>query len=234
MYVLYNTYAVLVKRSTEGRGAVRARFNVAEIAAQALEIVDRDGLGGLSMRTLAAALGTGPMTLYNYVKDRGQLEELVAEAVISGVKLPEPSQDWVEDVRAVAIAMWQAVRQHPNVVPLVLTRRTVSPSSYAPAERLVEALARGGLQDVNLLAAFRAVLALVMGSAQVELAGPLAGPDRDAEQAEVAVRIGRLAGAEHPRLATLAQTSQQSSAAADFSRALDMLLAGMQSAARHG
>ncbi len=29
------------------------------------------------------------MTLYNYVKDRGQLEELVAEAVIAGVELPD-------------------------------------------------------------------------------------------------------------------------------------------------
>src|ERR1700684_1899057 len=174
---------------------MRARFNVAEVAAQALEIVDRDGLGGLSMRTLAAALGTGPMTLYNYVKDRGQLEELVAEAGMSGVEIPDTSQDWLVDVRAVATAIWLAVRRHPNVVPLVLTRRTVSPSSYAPAERLVEALARGGLDGVDLLAAFRAVLGLVMGSAQAELAGPLTGPDRDAEQVAVAAQIGRLAGA---------------------------------------
>src|ERR1700730_15602367 len=86
---------------------MRARFNVAEVAAQALEIVDPDGLGGLSMRTLAAALGPRPMTLYNYVKDRGQLEELVAEAVMSGVEIPDSSQDWLVDVRAGATAIWQ-------------------------------------------------------------------------------------------------------------------------------
>ncbi|WIM89376.1 TetR/AcrR family transcriptional regulator C-terminal domain-containing protein [Candidatus Mycobacterium wuenschmannii] len=206
---------------------MRARFTVGEIADHALAIVDRDGLGGLSMRTLARALGTGPMTLYNYVEDRGQLEALVAEAVIAGVELPEPSHDWAEDVRAVATAIWEAVRRHPNVVPLVLTRRTMSATSYAPAERLVEALTRGGLEGVDLLAAFRAVLALVMGSAQVELAGPLAGPHRDVEQAAVAATIGRLAGDEHPRLATLAQTSQRSTAIDDFRRALDMLLAGV-------
>jgi AcrR family transcriptional regulator len=208
---------------------MRARFSVAEVATRALEIVDRDGLSGLSMRTLAAALGTGPMTVYNYVKDRDQLEELVAEAVITGVELPAPSQDWRQDVRAIAMAIWQAVRRHPNVIALVLTRRTVSPSSYAPAERLVEALARSGLEEADLLAAFRAVLGLVMGSAQAELAGPLAGPERDSEQAAVASQIGRLAGVEHPRLAALAVVSQRSSAAADFGRALDMLLAGVQS-----
>ncbi len=208
---------------------MRARFSVAEVAARALEIVDRDGLGGLSMRTLAAALETGPMTVYNYVKDRNQLEALVAEAVINSVELPAPAKDWQQDVRAVAVAIWQTVRRHPNVIPLVLTRRTVSSSSYGPAERLVEALARAGLADADLLAAFRAVLGLVMGSAQAELAGPLARPDRDSEQVAVASQIGRLAGVEHPRLAALAVASQQSSAAADFERALDMLLAGVQS-----
>lgn len=213
---------------------MRARFSVAEVAAQALAIVDRDGLGGLSMRALAAAMGTGPMTLYNYVKDRDQLEALVADAVINGVEVPATSHDWREDVRAVATAIWQTVRCHPNVVPLVLTRRTVSPSSYFPAERLVEALARGGLEGADLLAAFRAVLGLVMGSAQAELAGPLAGPDRDSEQVAVASQIGRLAGVEHPRLAALAVTSQQSSAAEDFGRALDMLLAGVQSRSASG
>jgi AcrR family transcriptional regulator len=207
---------------------VRARFSVAEVAARALEIVDRDGLGGLSMRTLAAALETGPMTVYNYVKDRNHLEALVAEAVINSVELPALEQDWQQDVRAVAVAIWQTVRRHPNVIPLVLTRRTVSASSYGPAERLVEALARAGLEDADLLAAFRAVLGLVMGSAQAELAGPLSGPDRDSEQVAVASQIGRLAGAEHPQLAALAVTSQQSSAEADFNRSLDMLLAGIR------
>ena len=213
---------------------MRARFSVAEIATEALEIVDRDGLGGLSMRTLAAALGTGPMTLYNYVKDRDELEAFVAEAVMKTVKITAASQDWQDDVCVVATAIWQTVRRHPNVIPLVLTRRATSSTSYAPAERLVDALARGGLEGVDLLAAFRAVLGLVMGSAQAELAGPLAGPDRDSEQVAVASQIGRLAGAEHPRLAALAVTSRQSNAEADFHRALDMLLVGIQSRSPEG
>jgi hypothetical protein len=67
---------------------------------------------------------------------------------------------------------------------------------------------------------------------QVELAGPLAGSDRDVEQVAAAAHIGRLAGGEHRRLAALAQTSQQSTAVADFYRALDMVLAGVQSRSR--
>jgi AcrR family transcriptional regulator len=207
---------------------MRARFTLAEVGAQAIQIVDKDGLAGLSMRSLAAALGTGPMTLYNYVKDREELEGLVAEAVLADVRLPRRSKDWRSDVKAVATAIWRAVRQHPNAAPLVLTRRTVSAAGYLPAERLIEALGRAGLDDLDLLAAFRGVLSLVMGAAQVELAGPLAVPDREQSSVSAAQRIGDLAGTEHPHMAALSETSRHSTMAADFDRALDMLLSGIQ------
>ena len=211
---------------------MRARYTVSDIATAALQIVDRDGLAALSMRSLATALGTGPMTLYNYVSDRNELSELIAEAVIAEVKLPAVSDDWRADVHAVATAMWSTMREHPNAVPLVLTRRTVSASSYAAADRLIEALRRAGLADVDLLAAFRAVLGLVTGSAQAELAAPMSGNRREGEQTAAAARIGRLAHAEHPNVAALSQTSQRSSAAADFERGLDILLAGVASRSR--
>jgi AcrR family transcriptional regulator len=209
---------------------MRARFTLAEVRAHAIQIVDQDGLGGLSMRSLAASLGTGPMTVYNYVKDREQLEGLLAEAVLADVRLPRRTKDWHSEVKSIATAIWRAVRQHPNAAPLVLTRRTVSAAGYLPAERLIEALGRAGLSDLDLLAAFRAVLSLVMGAAQVELAGPLSAADREHSSATAAKRIGELAGTEHPHMAALAETSQRSSMAADFERALDMLLNGIQAA----
>lgn len=214
---------------------MRARFSVAEVGAAAMEIVDRQGLGALSMRSLAAALGTGPMTLYNYVKNRDELEELVAEAIVADIKSPVASDDWRADTVALASALWHGVRRHPNAVPLVLTRRTMSSSSYAVADRLIEAIHRGGLSGADLLAAFRAVLGLVMGSAQAELAGPLSGADRDREQVAVAARIGILAGDEHSHIAALAQVSQQSNAVDDFERGLEFLLDGIaQRAAQVG
>jgi AcrR family transcriptional regulator len=223
MYVLYITYDVRVKRKV----AMRPRFTLTEVQAAALRIVDGDGLSGLSMRSLAAALGTGPMTLYNYVSNREGLEDLVAEAVIAGVEIPAPSDAWVDDVRSIATALWRAVRSHPNAIPLVLTRRTVSPSSYPAAEYLIDALSRGGLSDRGLLVAFRAVLSLVMGSAQVELARLVPEGERDQEQREIAGRIGELAGGAHRHIAALSRVSQRSNATEDFAGALELLLAGI-------
>jgi AcrR family transcriptional regulator len=201
---------------------VRARYTLDDIRSEALRLVDRDGLSALNMRSLATALGTGPMTLYNYVRDREGLEELVVDAVISAVDLPPPTANWRSDTIRIATAIWRAVRAHPAAVPLVLTRRSTSAAAFAPAEALVAALRRSPLDDEDLLAAFRAVLSLVMGSAQTELAGPL-----EATAPDTAARIGALAGQDFPHIEVLSHVSRKSSPEADFTRGLKMLVAGI-------
>src|SRR6185503_1227548 len=143
------------------------------------------------MRSLAAALGTGPMTVYNYVPDKEGLEELVVAAVVAQVRLPDPTDDWQRDAYAIAEAMWRGIRAHPAAIPLVLTRRTSSATGFAVADALIAALGRGGLTDSDRLAAFHAVFAFVVGAVQAELAGPFT---RGRDAGEAATRIGAAAG----------------------------------------
>jgi AcrR family transcriptional regulator len=207
---------------------MRARFTVDEIAAAALRIVDDQGLNALSMRALAATLGTGPMTVYNYVTDKTGLEELVVAAVVAEITVPPPTEDWRHDVHAVAHAMWEGVRAHPAAVPLVLTRRMSSATGFAVAEALVAALTRAGLSDRDRLAAFHGVLGFVIGAAQAELAGPLSADAEDAGDA--AARIGAVAGPEHPHIAALSEVARQTSVDDDFTRGLQMLVDGIAGA----
>jgi AcrR family transcriptional regulator len=51
----------------------------AKIAAAGILIADADGLGAVTMRSVAAAVGTGPASLYRYVVNRGELVELMAD-----------------------------------------------------------------------------------------------------------------------------------------------------------
>ncbi|MBI3226438.1 MAG: TetR/AcrR family transcriptional regulator C-terminal domain-containing protein [Mycolicibacterium cosmeticum] len=201
---------------------MRARFTVHDIAEAALHIVDNQGLAALSMRALATSLGTGPMTVYNYVTDKAGLEELVVAAVVAGIALPTPTDDWRRDVHAIACAMWQGVRAHPAAVPLVLTRRMSSATGFAIVDALVAALGRAGLTGADLLAAFHGVLGFVIGGAQTELAGPLTG-----SAAEAADRIASVAGADHPHIAALAQVAVATSVEDDFTRGLSMLIDGI-------
>ena len=203
---------------------MRARFTSDEIAAAALGIVDADGLSALSMRSLAAALGTGPMTVYNYVPDKEGLEELVVAAVVAEVRLPDPTDDWQRDAYAIADAMWRGIRAHPAAIPLVLTRRTLSATGFAAADALIAALARAGLSDRDRLAAFHAVLGFVLGAAQAELAGPFT---RGRDTADAAARIGSVAAGTYPHIEALSVVAMETTAEEDFERGLRMLLDGI-------
>ncbi|MDT5336301.1 MAG: hypothetical protein QOD90_1806 [Mycobacterium sp.] len=206
---------------------VRARFTRDEIASAALRIVDESGLSALSMRSLASALGTGPMTMYNYVTGKEGLEELVVAAVVAEVSVPAPGRDWRQDVHAVATEMWRGVRAHPAAIPLVLTRRMSSATGFAIVDALIVALGRAELADRDRLAAFHAVFALVIGSAQAELAGPLTG-----DASEAAAKIGAVAGADFPHVERLSKVAMATTVEDDFDRGLRMLLAGIAAACR--
>jgi AcrR family transcriptional regulator len=213
--------------SVEGQVMVRARFTRDEIASAALRIVDESGLSALSMRSLASALGTGPMTMYNYVTGKEGLEELVVAAVVAEVSVPAPGRDWRQDVHAVATEMWRGVRAHPAAIPLVLTRRMSSATGFAIVDALIVALGRAELADRDRLAAFHAVFALVIGSAQAELAGPLTG-----DASEAAAKIGAVAGADFPHVERLSKVAMATTVEDDFDRGLRMLLAGIAAACR--
>jgi AcrR family transcriptional regulator len=203
---------------------MRARFTTDEIAAAALGIVDEAGLSALSMRSLAGALGTGPMTVYNYVPGKEGLEELVVAAVVAEVRVPEPTDDWQRDAYAIADAMWRGIRTHPAAIPLVLTRRTLSATGFAAADALIAALARAGLSDRDRLAAFHAVLGFVVGAAQAELAGPFT---RGRDAVDAAAQIGSVAAGTYPHIEALSVVAMQTTAEEDFERGLRMLLDGI-------
>ena len=199
----------------------KAKFARAQLQEAALAIVDREGLPALSMRSLAGALGTGPMTLYNYVKDRDDLDALVVEAVLAEVRLPREKGDWRADVTAIVEATWRTVRRHPHVIPLLLTRRTLHETTLQWAEGLLEALARSGRSDTELLIAFRTVSGFVMGLAQAQLAGQPASDHPDVARAQA------LPPASYPRLIEIAKAATRLGPDRELRAGLDIVMAGL-------
>ncbi len=204
-----------------------AKFTQAQLQAAALALVDAQGLAGLTMRALGQALGTGAMTLYNYVATREALEVLVVEAVIGEAQWPASNHAcWQDDVRAQAWAWWRAVRAHPHTIPLILTRRSRSPAMLEVSESMLRALAKSGRSGNDLLVAFRAVTALVTGMAQAELAGPLAVQAAESAQGTIA-RFQALPPDRFPHLIDIAGAAGRSAPEDEFLASLDLLLAAM-------
>jgi AcrR family transcriptional regulator len=94
------------------------------IARAALELIDRDGLAGLSMRRLAATLHVGATNLYPYVPGREELLRDVIALLLSEVDLSErPGLGWEECVVSVGASLRGMAMRHPHAFPLVASAR---------------------------------------------------------------------------------------------------------------
>src|SRR4029077_7430561 len=69
----------------EQKGLTRERLVEA-----ALELIDKQGLEGLSMRALAERLQVKAASLYWHVRDRDELLGLLADAILESVSRPPP------------------------------------------------------------------------------------------------------------------------------------------------
>ncbi|MDR0403175.1 MAG: TetR family transcriptional regulator [Treponema sp.] len=56
------------------------------IVAAAMELLNRDGIENLTMRTLAGFLDTKAASLYRHIKDKQDLYDMIAEALIADIK----------------------------------------------------------------------------------------------------------------------------------------------------
>jgi AcrR family transcriptional regulator len=206
-------------------------FDREQIAEAALAVLDRDGLPALSMRAVADELGTGAMTLYNYVTDRVELEALVVDAVSAQIRLPPPGGDWRKRVHAIGLAIAAAVQAHPGVVPLMLTRRSTAPEALRPAEALLEALNEAGLSATQRLVAFRTLLAVITGIVQADVAGPVNHAYSDTSP-NVIDRFSNLERTQFPNLISMAHSARTSSLNQELSAALRLVITAIAAQTR--
>lgn len=86
----------------------------ADIARAAIEIADTEGFDAVSMRRVAQRLGAGTMTLYHYVRNKGELITLMSDAVMAEVVVPEGqlSDHWRTALTQIATRSRQAFAAH--------------------------------------------------------------------------------------------------------------------------
>jgi AcrR family transcriptional regulator len=192
-----------------------------QLASAALTVLDRDGLSGLSMRTVAKELRMSTMGLYRYVADREELERMVVEFVLGTVDTePPPSgMPWQERIEALVRRLRDTVSAHPAVVPLTITHRHRSHGVLRWSETVLTVLAEAGFDGTPLVIALRALLSYVIGAIQLEHLGPLAG--------EGTVAISALPPTEFPRLAETAHHAQDVAADQEFFGGLAALMRGL-------
>src|SRR6476619_894814 len=139
------------------------------VLAAALELIDRDGVDGLSMRRLARVLGRDPMILYRHAPNKAALLDGVAETVLAQRKVGPADPDWAGQLRAVARGYRALALAHPKVVPLLVTRPLATPlglrppGTLRPLEDILALLTRAGFSGPDALHIYRALFGFLHG-----------------------------------------------------------------------
>ncbi|MBD2774213.1 TetR/AcrR family transcriptional regulator C-terminal domain-containing protein [Iningainema tapete] len=200
-----------------------------QILAVALQLVDTEGVACLTMRSLADKLGVGTMSIYYHLPDKAALLDAVVEQALSSIEVPQTSDgcNWVEQVRSFALGFRAACQAHPNVLPLILSRRVKTARVVRPIESVLKSLREAGFSTEDTLFAFRTLIGYTVGSMCADLTGPLTETP-NATRAEVAQQCIERLDKEFPYLIEVTTHIAKTEAEQEFQYGLELIIAGLK------
>lgn len=212
------------------RRGPRPRYSREDVVRAAVAIADSDGLDAVTFRAVAARLGTGVMSLYNYVPDKQVLVYDMVELVSGELSLPEPTGDWRADMHLVAGRQRDLAYRHPWLAEAVSHLQPIGPATLALLEFALGALEPAGLSVRDRLETIAVINGSVLNFVRTELAARAAAADPERQAAQFAMLPELLATGRYPRFAAaIAQGGQPETfdPAAHFDRLLDKILDGL-------
>ena len=146
---------LLWDREATGRRGPKPGRTIQELGAAGVVVADRDGLDGVSMKSVAAELGMTPMSLYRYVDSKEQLLEVMLDAAYGPVDLAIVSTGpWRERLTRWAWALADALVRHPWISATPMTSPPLSPNIIGWTEagaRAFEGMALTNQQKMSSL-----------------------------------------------------------------------------------
>jgi AcrR family transcriptional regulator len=143
------------------------------IVATARSLVDTEGLAAVSTRRLAAELGVSGPSLYNHFRTKDEILEAVADSVSAQVDLSmfEDGRDWPTALHDWAVSYRDALRDHPNIVPVLAQGPGRRPAGLRVADAVYGAMVAAGWPPAQATSIGALMRYFVMGSALGSFAG---------------------------------------------------------------
>lgn len=197
-------------------------LSLERIVATAVELLDTQGIDGLTMRRLADRLGSGVMSVYWHIDNKEDMFDLALDKVLEYRAPAEAAErrGWREEVVHV-LEDWRAsMLRHPWSA-LLLPRRALGPNILGRLELLARALSRAGVADADLNVAIWSLWNHVMGSTITRASFELSDDDQAAAQQRLTGLSERYPTIERSRLLL------DSDWDGTFRKGLDYLLDGL-------
>ncbi|WP_449346171.1 TetR/AcrR family transcriptional regulator [Streptomyces xanthochromogenes] len=122
-------------------------ITVARITDAALEVVATEGYDALTIRRVAAVLGTGPSSLYAHIVNKDDIDDLLIGRLYAEVVLPEPEPTaWREQLLGVYTQIRDLYLQYPGVSRAALAMVPTNLETLRVGEGILAILLAGGIE----------------------------------------------------------------------------------------
>jgi AcrR family transcriptional regulator len=139
------------KEPREGRKAkspARSPLSRDAIVDAAMHVLDTEGYEAVSMRRVAAELGTGAASLYAHVQDKEELLSLLIDRVSGEYEYPEPDPErWQEQLKDCVRWQRRVFQAHPGIARAFLGRIPLGPNGLRAIEGFLSVASAGNLPD---------------------------------------------------------------------------------------
>lgn len=181
-----------------GRPAEHTR---AEVTAAAVAVAEADGFRAVSMRRVAARLGTGAASLYRYVRNRDELLQLMGDHVYAQLDLRRTGRGWRADLVEAGLEGFRTTVAHPWFVDLLAETPFLAsgPGVARLAEHCLSLMADQPITGARKMEAIG-----VMGGMVQQYAGFVVRQDLPELMATQAAYLAQVAqDGQHPHLAAV-------------------------------
>jgi AcrR family transcriptional regulator len=210
--------SIWLRPERSARGPV-PEHSRAEIARAAMTLADQGGLAAVTMRSVAAAIGTGPASLYRYVGTRDEILELMVDEAAGEYHFSPPAPDERPPPLAGLLHLARQARQvferHPWLIDLPSVGSLPGPNAIAFTEQVLAILDGTELTAAARLETVGIFSGLVRLLAQTEAGQRRAGQQlAEWQDALASYLTAATSGGRHPHL-TAALAGQGGAAGAD-------------------
>lgn len=197
-----------------------------------IELLDASGEEGLTFRALSQRLATGPGAIYWHIANKSDLLSAACDAVVARAMDETVVTTPKETIRAVALALFDAISEHPWVGSAITSSVGLSPIVHIlePVGEQIRALR---VPDAQQWAAVGTLIAYILGVSKQNAAnGQLArtqGFDRSEFLEAMSTAWSQLDPKQYPFVRSVAGQFREHDDRVDFISGIDLILKGIDS-----
>ena len=181
------------------------------------------------MRRVAARLGVKAASLYNHVRNKGELLMLVADAICAKIPPPVPGLGWREQLQRRGHAIRRVLLAHRDGARVMAATPPSGPNRLRVIEDLLRVLGEAGVKRSEIADVSFVLSSTMIGLVLDESMGAQILPGSPAEQRAAARRwFKSLPADRYPNFVRLADAFANSSAERRFDIAMEALLDGLE------